>query len=92
MKVRVGFFGVMGWLAGSAGVELEFPDGSTCGEAMRQLGMCLGDRLPPEVWDANEEVFTPLVSIFVDGSDLEDPGQALRNGSEVLLIIPLAGG
>jgi len=79
-------------LAGSPGIELELPDGSTCREAMQYLVKEFGDRLTAEVWDAGQGTFTPLVSIFVDFKEVENLEQPLHNGSEVLVIMPLAGG
>ena len=79
-------------LAGSSSIEVELLNGCTCGEAIHQLGKSPGNRLPPEIWDAEQEAFTSLVSIFVDYTQVEDFDQPLHNGSELLMIVPLAGG
>jgi len=92
VRIRVSFYGILERLAGSTSIDLELPDGSTCREAMRQLGKRLGDQLPAEVWDAEQEVFTPLVAIFVNYKEVEDLAQPLQNDSEVLMLMPLAGG
>jgi molybdopterin converting factor small subunit len=59
---------------------------------MRQVGQRLGDRFPPQVWDHRQQAFTPLVSIFIDSTEVEDLGHPVQDGCEVLMIMPLAGG
>ena len=92
MRVKVTFLGVMERFTGQPSLELALLDTATLEEAIHQIGETFGGKLPPEIWDANLGVFTHRVKLFIDSTEIEDFNQRLQDGSELLILIPAAGG
>jgi len=92
MKIRVSFLGTMERLVGQPSMEVALLDALTLEEAMHQIGKRFGGKFPPEIWDAKQGVFTHRVKIFIDSTEVEDLGRTLQNGSEILILVPVAGG
>jgi len=92
MRIRVSFLGTMERLVGQPNMEVALLDAFTLEEAVRQIGKNFGGKFPPEIWDAEQKVFTHRVSIFIDSTEVMDLGQTLQNGSEILIVLPVAGG
>ena len=92
MKIRVSFLGIMERLTGQPSMEMEFIGDSTLGEAIRLIGKRFGGSFPAEIWDGDQGVFTHRVKVFINSTEIEDLGQTLQDGSEILILIPIAGG
>lgn len=92
MRIKVSFLGPMERLTGQPGMELVLPDTATLEVAIYQIGKTFGAKFPPEIWDANLGAFTQRVKLFIDSTEMEDFNQRLRDGSELLILIPAAGG
>ncbi len=92
MRVRVSFFGLLKRLAGEPDLEFHLQEGSTVRDLLLEIGRTVGERFPDEVWDAENQCFSPLVSLFVDNEEIEDLSQPLQDGSEVFLLMPVLGG
>lgn len=92
MRINVTFLGIMERLTGQPSLELALSGTSTLEEAIRQIGEIFDGKFPPEIWDANLGVFTQRVKLFIDSTEVEDLNQRLQDGSELLILIPAAGG
>jgi molybdopterin converting factor small subunit len=92
MRIRVSFLGTMERFAGQPSMEMELQDNSTLGEAVHKMGKSFGDKFPPEIWDAKQGVFTHRVKIFINSTEVEDLGNTLQDSSEILILVPVAGG
>jgi molybdopterin converting factor small subunit len=92
MKIKVNFLGTMERFTGQPGLELALPANSTLEEAILQIGKKFGGNFPPELWDAKLGVFTHRVKLFIDSTEIEDLNHILKDGSELLILIPVAGG
>ena len=92
MRIKVNFLGIMERLTGQSSLELALPDTSTLEEAIHQIGKTFNGRFPPELWDAKLGVFTHRVKLFIDSAEIEDLNQRLQDGSELLILVPVAGG
>jgi molybdopterin converting factor small subunit len=92
MKIKVNFLGMMERLTGQRNLELAVQDAATLEVAMHQIGKSFGDKFPPEIWDANLGIFTHRVKLFVDSVETDDLNQRLQDGSELLILVPVAGG
>jgi len=92
MKIRVNFLGTMERLAGQPNMEVTLQDTSTLEDAVHQIGQSFGDKFPPDIWDDKREVFTHRVKMFINSTEVEVLGQTLQDGSEILILVPVAGG
>ena len=92
MRINVNFLGTMERLTGQPSLELALPDTSTLEEAIRQIGRTFGGKFPPEIWDAKLGIFTHRVKLFIDSTEIEGLNQRLQDGSEILILVPVAGG
>jgi len=92
MRISVNFLGTMERLTGQPSLELALPDTSTLEEAIRQIGKTFGGKFPPEIWDAKLGAFTHRVKLFMDSVEIDDLAQRLQDGSELLILVPVAGG
>jgi molybdopterin converting factor small subunit len=92
MNINVVFTGIMVRLAGQSKLELILPDSSNLGEAIRLIGEKFNGKFPPDVWDEQQGTFTQRVKLFVNSADTNDLDQILKNGNELLILIPAFGG
>ncbi len=92
MRIKVFFLGAMERLTGQPSLELALADTSTLKEAIQQIGERFGGKFPPEIWDTNLGVFSQRVKLFIDSTEIEDFKQRLQDGSELLILVPAAGG
>lgn len=79
-------------LTGQPILELALPDTSTLEEAIYQIGKTFGGKFPPEIWDAKRGVFTHRVKLFINSAEIDDLTHRLQDGSELLILVPVAGG
>ena len=80
MKIRLLLFASYAELAGTTELTVDLPTGATAGDALAAIRARPGaDRLPP----------SPLIAVNQRYAKAEAP---LRDGDEVALIPPVAGG
>lgn len=92
MKVTVIFFGILKEKAGRERAELDLPPGSTWGDLLREIGKRFGPNFPQGLWDAKANLFKAPIMTVGDGRDLESPDTLLKDGENIKIVAPLAGG
>jgi molybdopterin converting factor small subunit len=92
MKVRVYYMAHLKQAAGRAIEEVEFGVPCTAGELVRRLAERHGDPLRRLLLDARGDL-QPTILLFVNDTQVTGGGAvALRDGDEVSLLAPIAGG
>ncbi len=94
MLVRVRAFATLADLVGTRSIELELPEGSTVGDALRALVQRCGRALEEAIMDEHGRP-RKLVKIFLNGRDvdfLSGLSTPLSDGDELLLFPPVGGG
>ena len=92
MKVTLRFLGILEEYAKTSSLELELPPGATLKNLLEEVGRSFGARFPGELWDQDKLAFFELVSVFVDGQEVEGGNPPLRDGAEVILLTMISGG
>ncbi|MFH1149184.1 MAG: MoaD/ThiS family protein [Actinomycetota bacterium] len=92
MTVTTLFTGVFGVYMGEREAVFEVADGSTAGDLLNRLGRERCSRLPSGLWDAENGRFHRSIRLARCGGPVLAGSEALRDGEELLVIFPLAGG
>jgi molybdopterin converting factor small subunit len=92
MRVKVRLTGIIRHYAGVKEEDFELPDGAKVADLMLLIGRQFGSRLPENMWDANEEVFHPLIKATRRGSPIAEEDEGLNDGDEIYIISRMAGG
>ncbi|RJP27087.1 MAG: hypothetical protein C4536_14425 [Actinobacteria bacterium] len=92
MHVRVRFTGILRHYAGVKEEDVELPDGADIASLMLRIGREFGSRLPQNMWDADKEVFHPLIKATRRGSPIAEDDEGLKDGDEIFIISRMAGG
>lgn len=92
MRIQVRFTGILRHHAGVKEEEFELPDGAKVADLMLRIGRQFGPRLPENMWDADEEVFHPLIKATRRGAPIAEDDEGLNDGDEIFIISRMAGG
>ena len=92
MKITVRFIGILERITGQDTLTVDLPEGATYGYLQRELGGRFGRDFPEDIWDNNAQLFKGAVLVVGEGRDLEDPDTRLRQGEEIWVLMPIAGG
>jgi len=92
MRVKVRFTGILRHYAKVREEDCELPDGARVCDLMLRIGREFGSRLPAVMWDADEEVFHPLIKATRRGSPIAEDDEPLKDGEEIFIISRMAGG
>jgi len=87
MKVRVRFFHNLE-PSRSGKVEVELKDGSTVKDLLEKLIEMYGGAFERGIWGQDRKLF---IAIMVNGVSTR-PGTGLREGDEIAIVPPVAGG
>jgi molybdopterin converting factor small subunit len=92
MLIRVRTFGPLAQYLGSGRIEIELPPGASLKDLWQAIGDAWGKQLPPEFWDGQAKRFRRAVVVMTHQAEVEDDTLALRDGQEILLVVPVIGG
>ncbi|MDI6830112.1 MAG: MoaD/ThiS family protein [Actinomycetota bacterium] len=90
--VTVHLTGIVRHHAGVKERRYELPEGAAVSDLLRRVGEDLGHRMPPQMWDAENKRFHPVIRAARRGAPFLEDGEALRDGDEVFIISRMAGG
>jgi len=90
--VKLSFLGILSEYTGCRETTIELGPTATVGELITRVGEAFAAALPAQVWDQAERRFTPLVGVFVNRQDADDPSRPLSEGDEVIFLTMIAGG
>lgn len=79
-----------GKLADILGKEVSLPSASTIKEALIKVAN-MSDEGRPYIIEGNGEIADNII-ILLNGENIEDLEQELREGDELFLLLPIAGG
>ena len=93
MRVTMTFLGIIRDKVGQKSLDVELPEGSSFDDLMQAVAPLMREKLDGWAWDDSRGRFSPQVIVSrgraVGGVDLSAP---LKEGEEVLVFPPLAGG
>ena len=92
MRVKLSFLGILSEYTGCRDTTIELRPAATVGELISGVGEAFGASFPTQVWDPAERRFTPLVGVFVNRQDADDPSRPLAEGDEVIFLTMISGG
>jgi len=73
-------------------VEIQLPPGATLKDVWQTISDGWGEQLPSEFWDGQAKRFRRAVLVMTHQAEVEDDTLALRDGQEILLVVPVIGG
>jgi molybdopterin converting factor small subunit len=95
MKVTVRSVGLIKMLLGGADVQVTLPDGSTVTDLLARLREEKGEKFSPFAVEPKEASAHAPLRVMVNGRDisaLEGRHTVLKDGDDVLMFLPIAGG
>ena len=93
MNVAVTFLGILRDQVGQKTLQVELPEGADLGDLMDAIAPIMDEKVGAWAWDSDERRFSARVVVSRQGAvgnaDMTAP---LKNGEEILVFPPLAGG
>jgi molybdopterin converting factor small subunit len=91
--VAVKFLGTLQEPMQTARLLAELPAGATYRDALDFIAPAVQSRLGDWAWDRSARSFTRRMIVSLNGeADLRDEATSLKDGDEILVVLPLAGG
>jgi molybdopterin converting factor small subunit len=95
MKVKVRSIGLIRQVLGSPEIEVEVPEGITIPGLLDQLAQEKGEKFAPFAVQPDVPTSYAPVRIVLNGRDVGPTGReevVLKEGDDVLMFLPIAGG
>jgi molybdopterin converting factor small subunit len=92
MKITLQAHGWVKTKIGSSPMEFALPDDSMLIDLLNQLAETIPDNRLGDIWDKTKGRFLAPIFVMVDQKEVQDFSLRLKEGQEIALISPMAGG
>jgi molybdopterin converting factor small subunit len=92
MKIKVIFHGILSDWAGVADTFITLPPGETLGDLLLEVHRLYGPKMPFQLRDKNDQDFFQAFWIIKGVERIDEITTRLREGDELRLLLPMAGG
>ncbi len=93
MRVTVKLIGVLRDQVGAPSFAVELSPGGTYRDVLDAVQETMRTKLEASSWDLDRRMFSRRMMVLLNGTrELRDETEALAEGDEIVVVLPLAGG
>lgn len=92
MVVTLRLVGSLQKYFGGKKFEIFLPEGAVLIDLIHNIGEKWSNNLPEFIFDFTKFTLSTNIYIMIDNIDINDRNYALKNGQEVILLLPVSGG